>query len=109
MSGHMHESYDVYGLDGAVQDAREALALAAGLREDLAAAAARIHDLEERLGALERQTPQARQLQHEADRAASDLTASGYDREPPIGADRHGPGCQCPYCYDPQDEIGGQS
>jgi hypothetical protein len=49
MSDHRHESYDVYGLDGARQDAREALALAGGLREDLAAAEDRIRDLEAEL------------------------------------------------------------
>jgi hypothetical protein len=49
MSDHRHESYDVYGLDGASQDAREALALAGGLREDLAAAEDRIRDLENEL------------------------------------------------------------
>jgi hypothetical protein len=46
VSDHRHESYDVYGLDGTSQDAREALALAAGLRQDLAAAEDRIRDLE---------------------------------------------------------------
>ena len=50
---HRHESYDVYGLDGTRQDAREALALAAGLRDDLGAAEARIRDLEGRLARLE--------------------------------------------------------
>ena len=46
MSDHRHESYEVYGLDGTRQDAREALALAAGLHEDLAAAEDRIRNLE---------------------------------------------------------------
>jgi hypothetical protein len=46
VSGHRHEPYDIYGLDGTGQDAREALALADGLREDLAAAEARIRELE---------------------------------------------------------------
>jgi hypothetical protein len=51
--------------------------------------------------ALEHQTPQARQLRLEADLAAVDLAESGYDdRPPPIGTDRHGVSCQCPYCYD---------
>jgi len=49
VSDHRHESSDVYGLDGTSQDAREALALAAGLREDLAAAEDRIARLEERV------------------------------------------------------------
>ena len=48
MSDHRHESYEVYGLDGTRQDAREALALAAGLREDLSAAEARIRELEDK-------------------------------------------------------------
>jgi hypothetical protein len=109
VSDHRHESYEVYDLDGARQDAREALALASGLHEDLAAAEALIRDLAERIAALEKQTPRARQLQHEADLAAADLAASGYDRDPPVGADQHGPGCQCPYCYDPEDEIGDRS
>jgi hypothetical protein len=46
-----------------------------------------IHELGERLDAavariceLEQQTPQARQLQLEADQAAADLAESGYDR-----------------------------
>ena len=49
MSDHRHEQYDIYGLDGTSQDAREALALAAGLRQDLAAAEDRIRDLENEL------------------------------------------------------------
>jgi hypothetical protein len=105
VSDHQHESYGVYGLDGTRQDAREALALAGGLREDLAAAEAQIRDLEQKVAALEGQTPQARQLQYEADVAAADLAASGYDRDPPVGADRHGPCCECPYCYDPDEET----
>jgi hypothetical protein len=153
VSDHMHEPYDVYGLDGTRQAAREALTLANGLPEDLGRAEERIHDLEgklaalekrvreleaarqaaahalhqagvgiwaelapalERIDALEAQTPQARQLQHEADVAAADLAASGYGQDPPIGADRHGPGCLCPYCpgdepepedYDPGPEV----
>ena len=43
------------------------------LREQLALALARI-------GALERQAPQARQAEYEADLAAADLAESGYDR-----------------------------
>jgi chromosome segregation ATPase len=57
-----------------------------GLREDLGAAEERIRELEndlrgalERIRALEGQTPQARQLQLEADQAAADLAESGYD------------------------------
>ena len=50
----------------------------------------------ERIRALEGQTPQARQLQLEADQAAADLAESGYDR--------HGRGCQCAYCACDEDE-----
>jgi len=56
-----------------------------GLREDLAAAEGRIHELADdlrdalnRIHVLEDQTPQARQLQLEADQAAADLAESGY-------------------------------
>ena len=56
-----------------------------GLREDLGAVEERIRELEndlrdalERIRALEGQTPQARQLQFEADQAAADLAESGY-------------------------------
>jgi hypothetical protein len=47
MSDHRQEQYDVYGLDGTSQDAREALSLTHGLRQDLAAAEDRIRELEE--------------------------------------------------------------
>jgi hypothetical protein len=90
-------SHGHHGLDG----------LIAGLREDLRHAEERIRELEgdhsaalERIAALEKQTPQARQLQYEADLAAADLAESGYDPGaygPPVGADRHGRGCQRPY------------
>ena len=40
-----------------------------------------LRDAFERIRALEGQTPQARQLQLEADQAAADLAESGYDRE----------------------------
>jgi hypothetical protein len=49
VSDHYHEPYEVYGLDGTSQDAREALALAGGLRQDVAAAEDRIRDLENEL------------------------------------------------------------
>ncbi len=68
-----------------------------GLRQDLGGAEERIRELQddlrdalERIRALEGQTPQARQLQLEADLAAADLAESGYDR--------HGRDCQCSYC-----------
>jgi predicted nucleic acid-binding Zn-ribbon protein len=57
---------------------------ARGLREDLGRAEERIRELEddlrgalERIRALEEETPQARQLQLEADLAAADLAESG--------------------------------
>jgi hypothetical protein len=88
--------------------------LIAGLREDLRHAEERIRELEgdhfaalERIAALEKQTPQARQLQYEADLAAADLAESGYDPGGYgllVGAGRHGRGCQCPYCYDEPDD-----
>lgn len=55
--------------------------MANGLREDLRAAEDRIRQLEERIEALERSTPEARQAQYEADVAAADLAASGYGEE----------------------------
>jgi hypothetical protein len=55
MSDHYHESYQVYGLDSALQDGREALNLASGLREDLSRAEQHIADLEERIRDLERE------------------------------------------------------
>ena len=66
---HRHESYDVYGLDGIRQGAREAPSLAAGGSRR---AEERIRDLEEQVTALRRSTPQARQLPYEADFAAAD-------------------------------------
>jgi hypothetical protein len=74
-------------------------AAALGLRSQLDGAL-------ERIRSLEQQTPQARQVQLEADLAAADLAESGYDR--------HGGDCQCSYCatdepepdeYDPGPEV----
>ena len=62
-----------------------------GLRGELAGAL-------ERIRALEGQTPQARQLQLEADQAAADLAESGYDR--------HGRDCGCSYCATDEPEPG---
>ena len=84
-----HRHYDTES------ELRTLASLVAGLREDLSRA-------EDRIRGLEAQTPQARQLQLEADLAAADLAESGYDRWPSEGTDRHGPGCQCPECYDPE-------
>jgi hypothetical protein len=78
VNDHYHESYEVYGLDGIRQDAREALSFAEGLREDLGRAEERIRDLEEQVAALKRSTPEARQAQYEADLAAADLAESGF-------------------------------
>lgn len=52
-----------------------------GLREDLRELRRQADGLLERIRDLEGQTPQARQLQLEADQAAADLAESGYDRE----------------------------
>jgi hypothetical protein len=68
-----------------------------------AEALSRVAALEARVKALEAHTPQAQRLQYEADVAMADLRASGFDQDPPIGADRHGPGCLCPYCPDEED------
>ena len=51
------------------------------LREEILRLHSRLDDALERIRALEGQTPQARQLQLEADLAAADLAESGYDRE----------------------------
>jgi hypothetical protein len=74
-----------------------------GLREDLGHAEERIRELVEdlrdalnRIRALEADTPQARQLQLEADQATADLAESGYDR--------HVRGCQCGYCWRDEEE-----
>ena len=85
--------------DGGPLEVAPSTAGATGSR-DLGRAEERIRELEDRCAALERHTPAAQQAQHEADLAAADLAESGYDRDPPIGADRHGSGCACPYCYD---------
>jgi hypothetical protein len=66
----------------------------AGVAEDRTEDAATITALAERVKALEADTPQARQLQYEADVAAAD--AAEYDR--------HGRGCGCSYCYDPKSK-----
>jgi hypothetical protein len=102
---HGHYAYEIHGAAeehhrhfDTESELRELRSLVAGLREDLSRAENRIHD-------LEGQTPQARQLQLEADLAAADLAESGYDeRGDPIDADRHGPGCLCEWCYDPEPD-----
>ena len=104
---HGHYAHEIHGAAeehhrhyDTESELRELRSLVAGLREDLSRA-------EDRIRGLEAQTPQARQLQLEADLAAADLAESGYDRWPPEGADRHGPPCQCPECSEPEpDEYG---
>ncbi len=66
------------------------------LRDEVAELRRQLDDALNRIGDLEKQTPQARQLQLEADLAAADLAESGYDR--------HGRDCQCPYCGTDEDE-----
>ncbi len=66
------------------------------LRQDVRRLRGLLELAEGRIRALEGQTPQARQLQLEADLAAADLAESGYDR--------HGRDCQCPYCYCPPED-----
>jgi hypothetical protein len=67
-----HRHYDLETDDKTAQQAITCLQdEVAGLRRQVDAAL-------ERIGDLEKQTPQARQLQLEADQAAADLAASGY-------------------------------
>jgi hypothetical protein len=105
---HGHDADEIHGVaeeyhrhHDTESELSELRSLVAGLREDLGRA-------EDRLAGLEAQTPQGRQLQLEADLAAADLAESGYDeRGDPIDADRHGPGCRCPWCPGPEpDEPG---
>jgi hypothetical protein len=86
--GHNHEAYEVHGA-ATRQDISRLESFIAGLREDLSAAESRIRELEQ-------QTPQARQLQLEADLAAADLAESGYDRHDG----------QCSYCATDEPEPG---
>jgi hypothetical protein len=67
------------------------------LRQDVRELRGQLDNAMTRIRALEADTPQARQLQLEADLAAADLAESGYDR--------HGRDCQCPYCYHDPDEA----
>jgi hypothetical protein len=97
---HGHYAYEIHGAAeehhrhyDTESDLRELRSLVAGLREDLGRAEDRIRD-------LEGQTPQARQLQQEADLTAADLAESGF-------GDYYGPDCECEECYDPgPDEHG---
>ena len=101
---HGHYAYEIHGAAeehhrhyDTESELRELASLVAGLREDLSRA-------EDRIRGLEAQTPQARQLQLEADLAAANLAESGYDRCSPQGASRHGASCQCPWCYGPEPD-----
>jgi small-conductance mechanosensitive channel len=85
-----HVHYDLAG------DAERAHRRITGLQDELDGLRGELAAAVERIRVLEQQTPQARQLQHEADQAAADLAESGYDR--------HGFGCGCPYCYDPGED-----
>jgi chromosome segregation ATPase len=49
-----------------------------GLREDLSRAEERTRELEDRVRALEADTPQARRLQYELDATLADNAAAGY-------------------------------
>lgn len=74
-----HRHYDLEREDDRqqqeIRELREAISQLSG---ELASAWTRIGQLEQSASALERDTPQARQLQYEADLAAADLAASGY-------------------------------
>ena len=69
--------------------------IARELRQELRELRGALELAGERIRALEGQTPQARQLQLEADLAAADLAESGYDR--------HGRDCRCSYCAADED------
>ena len=107
-SGHTHYDYADeyhrhYDLETDGKTAQQAITC---LRDEVSELRRQLADALERVGQLERQTPQARQLQLEADLAGADLAESGYDR--------HGRDCQCSYCatdepepeeYDPGPEV----
>jgi hypothetical protein len=85
-----HRHYDLEREDDRLQGLlREMDSRLSDLRRELEGALGRIRELEQ-------QTPQARQLQLEADQAAADLAESGYDR--------HGRDCQCSYCATDEPE-----
>jgi hypothetical protein len=87
-----HRLRDVLGIEGGTPVRVIEPLIAAALTD----ATDRIDALEERVKTLEGGTPQARQLQMEADLAIADLAASGCDR--------HGRDCGCSYCYVPEEE-----
>jgi hypothetical protein len=92
VSDHYHEPYEVYGTAATASEVSRLESTAQGLREDLRRAEDRIRRLEDETGremrklwasvaALEKDTPQARQAQYEADLAAADLAESGYGED----------------------------
>jgi len=107
-AGKHHRHYDLErdteGARGQIDALRQVIDL---MREHMGELSRGLDDALGRIADLEKQTPQARQLQLEADLAAADLAESGYDR--------HGRDCQCSYCatdeepehaeYDPGPEV----
>jgi hypothetical protein len=85
---HLH--YDLAG------DNERAHRRITALQDEVDGLRGQLADAIERIRSMEADTPQARQLQLEADQAAADLAESGYDR--------HGRDCRCPYCF--ADEPG---
>jgi hypothetical protein len=67
------------------------------LRQDVRELRGLLEVADGRIRELEGQTPQARQLELEADLAGADLAESGYDR--------HGRDCQCSYCATDEPET----
>jgi hypothetical protein len=53
MTDHSHEAWEVFGLDSISQNAREALSVAEGARQEAGAAEDRISELESRISELE--------------------------------------------------------
>ena len=70
------------------------------LQEDVRELRSQLDDALGRIRQLEGSTPEARQAQYEADVAAADLAASGYDDGPDLEEYDPGPGC---------DDEGGMS
>jgi hypothetical protein len=113
-TGHTHNFWDLndaaerhhrhYDLENDDEKAQRRIT---GLQDEINGLRRQLDDALDRIRALEADTPQARQLQLEADLAAADLAESGYDR--------HGRDCRCSYCatddepepveYDPGPEV----
>jgi hypothetical protein len=81
VSDHRHYADEIHGAAEQHHRHHDLESLIDGLREDLNRALERIRELEQ-------DTPQARQLEHEADAAMADAREFDY----------HGPDCQCSYC-----------